>query len=114
MDSSSEPMWWFYAGRFSKKITEESLFTSAVFAKTIVVIDRSQEDYYKGMCFLYGAKPKEFHVIENGHAVRFDPGPDDRLRPFAYQYDPVSLQLEYTPYTPEQRVGSSVAADAKP
>ena len=93
-------------------MTEDSLFHFWNFKETVVVIDASQEDYYKGLCFIYGTRPKAFHVIQNGHAVRFEPTKEQRL--FAYQYDPVSLQLTYTPYTPEQRVGSSVAADAKP
>ena len=93
-------------GTMYKKVSEEALFTNESFKNLVVIVDESAEDYYKGMCFIYGNKPKAFHVIPNGCAIRFEP--TTKQRSFAYQYNPVDLQLDYTPYVDE----SSVADDA--
>lgn len=110
MASSSD--WFFYSGRMHKRVTEEALFQSAIFTRTVLVVDAAQEDYYKGLCFIYGKMPRGFHVIHDGRAIVFEPTKQQLC--FAYQYHPADLQLDYTPYAPQSVDVSPVAADAKP
>lgn len=94
MESSSD--WHVYVGHAYKRISEEELFNSAGLRNFVLIVDESAEDFYKGLCFIYGGAPKGFFVIPNGCAIRFEPTKEQRA--FAYQYNPVDLQLSYTPY----------------
>ena len=111
MGSSSE--WFLFSGRSQhRELSDIELWEHRNFFRTVVVIDAVLEDYYKGLCFIYGKTPLAFHIIRDGRAIRFEPTREQPL--FAYQYNPGDLQLEYTPFAPSSVDGSSVAADAKP
>lgn len=88
--------WYLRVWGMQRRMSEADLFEDPDFRIAIVVVDDHMLHALQGMCFIYGTKPRGFHPIRQGHAIRFRPTKDQHV--FAYQYDPVSFQLEYTPY----------------
>lgn len=104
MDLSSK--WYVQDNMTRGELTLAELLEAELLTYVVVVLDAHDLDEFTGYCFIFGKKPQGVHLIQDGIPVRFygsskpDKKPGSR-QIFAYPYNPIDLQLDYTLYAPE-------------